>query len=73
MNEASGKIGRWLDISCPRCGARLNTWDVRVSKALGYLKYQVCEGCICKEYGQDVREFRDYMSAYLGMRPCIGI
>ena len=36
---------RWLGISCPVCGQELNSWDVRCSKAVGYLKYQVCEHC----------------------------
>lgn len=31
---------RWLGISCPVCGQELNSWDVRCSKAVGYLKYQ---------------------------------
>lgn len=63
----------WLDISCPVCGQRLNSWDVRCSKAVGYLKYQVCEKCLCKEYDMEVSTFRFYMEDYFGMRPCMGI
>ena len=64
---------RWLEISCPRCGEQLNSWDVRCAKALGYLKYQICERCICKEYGQELNELRRTMENYFGMRPCRGI
>lgn len=65
--------GKWLEITCPQCDARLNTWDVRCSKALGYQKYQVCEKCLCKEYGRTVEEFRGTMENYFGMRPCRGL
>lgn len=46
--------GRNLHIPCGNCGAELNTWDARVSKALGYRNTIVCEACICKEYGVTV-------------------
>ena len=39
---------RWLGISCPLCGQELNSWDVRCSKSVGYLDYQICENCLCK-------------------------
>ena len=55
------------------CGSRLNSWDVKCSKALGYLKYQVCEKCLCKEYDVTVEELRAEMEDYFGMRPCKGI
>lgn len=64
---------KWLEEKCPRCGGRMNTWDVRCSKALGYLKYQVCEECLCKEYGRTVDELRSTMEGYFGMRPCQGL
>ena len=37
----------WYDnISCPVCGAeRTNSWEKRISRALGY-KAIVCEKCI---------------------------
>lgn len=66
-------VGRKLSVKCPLCGEQLNTWDVQVSKALGYLRYQVCETCICNEYGVDRDELRDQMEDYFGMRPCKGI
>ncbi|HBH71132.1 MAG TPA: hypothetical protein DDX59_06640 [Lachnospiraceae bacterium] len=62
-----------ISITCPLCGRELNTWDVRVSKALGYLTYQVCENCICNEYGVTRNELRSQMEDYFGMRPCKGI
>lgn len=64
---------RWLDITCPACGRRLNSWDVRCSKALGYLKYQICESCLCAEYDRDVESFRSTMETFFGMRPCRGL
>ena len=40
---------KWLDKECNSCGARLNSWDARISKTLAY-KYPCCEKCIAKEY-----------------------
>jgi len=65
--------GRKLGYPCPTCGREMNTWDERVAKALGYLKYQVCEDCICKEYSIDKNDLRDKMENFFGMRPCKGI
>lgn len=64
---------RWYsDISCPVCGGEVNSWDKRCSRALGY-KAIICEMCIAKEYGLDVKELRDTMNYYFGIRPCLGI
>ncbi len=64
---------RKLGIPCPLCGRELNSWDDRASRALGYLSYQVCEDCLCKEYGKSQDEFRDILEDFFGMRPCAGI
>lgn len=72
MNADVPKV-RWLGVKCPRCGRELNSWDEKVSRALGYLKYSVCEDCICKEYGSGKDELRLTMSRYFGVRPCFGI
>lgn len=64
---------RKLGIPCPLCGRELNSWDERASKALGYKTYQVCEDCLCKEYGKTQTEFRDILEGFFGMRPCAGI
>ena len=63
---------KWLDKECNSCGARLNSWDARVSKALAY-KYPCCESCIAKEYDKTPGELRDQMENFFGMRPCQGI
>ena len=63
---------KWLGQTCHVCGEELNSWDARVSKALGY-RNTACEKCIAKEYGKDVDEVRDIMEDFFGMRPCQGI
>lgn len=62
----------WLDASCHSCGARLNSWDMKVSRALRY-RNAVCEKCVAKEYGKEVGEVREIMEDFFGMRPCQGI
>lgn len=63
----------WYDIPCPVCGAEeTNSWDKRVSRALGY-KSIVCEECIAKEYGVTVDELRTTMEEHFGLVPCPGI
>ena len=63
---------QWLDAPCHVCGGRLNSWDKRVSKAVGY-KHITCERCIAKEYDKTVEELRGIMEDYFGVRPCQGI
>ena len=62
----------WLDEYCNVCGEQLNSWDMRISKALVYKK-PVCEKCIAKEYDRDVDSLREYFERIFGMRPCLGI
>lgn len=47
---------RKLGFPCPLCGRELTSWDDRASRALGYLTYQVCEMCLCKEYDKTQTE-----------------
>ena len=68
----SEKQAIWYDESCNACGAQINSWDKRLSKALAY-KLPVCEKCIAKEYDRDVEWLRNYFERVFGMRPCIGI
>ena len=63
---------RWLDTPCPVCGGRLNIWDVKIGKALGY-KAVICEKCVAREYNRTVEEIRGIMEDFFGMRPCKGI
>lgn len=63
---------RWLDASCHVCGERLNSWDQRVSKALGYQRI-TCERCIAREYDQPVEQLREALEDFFGMRPCVGL
>ena len=63
---------RWLDAYCHVCGRRLNSWDARCAKALGYQR-TTCEACIAKEYGRTTEELRETLEDFFGMRPCQGI
>jgi DNA-directed RNA polymerase subunit RPC12/RpoP len=63
---------KWLHTPCHSCGKELNSWDMRISHALGY-KYIVCEECVAKEYGKDKQEVREIMEDFFGMRPCQGL
>lgn len=47
---------RWLEEYCHVCGRQLNSWDARVSKALGY-KHKLCERCIADEYAVVPQQF----------------
>lgn len=58
--------------TCQSCGSRLNSWDLRCSKALAY-RHPLCERCIAKEYDRSQEEFRSYMRDWFGMRPCMGL
>ena len=63
---------KWLYIPCHSCGEELNTWDMRISHALGY-QHIVCEKCVAKEYGKDVQEVRAIMEDHFGLKPCQGL
>ena len=63
---------KWLDEDCHACGEQINSWDVRISKALAYKNF-TCEKCIAVEYGKTVGELRARMEDIFGMRPCMGI
>ena len=53
------------DLSCPVCNAeRTNSWEKRISRALGYQAI-VCEECIAKEYGLTVAELREIGRAHV--------
>lgn len=62
----------WTDETCNSCEKRLNSWDIRLSKALGY-KYPICEECIAKEYDVTIDELRSIAEHHFGMTPCLGI
>ena len=66
------KLSWYPDISCPVCNGKVNSWDKRCSRALGYQQI-VCECCIAKEYEIDVEELRDTMKEHFGLIPCPGI
>ena len=61
-----------MDKPCPVCGGRLNSWDMKIGKALGY-KAAICEKCVAREYNRTVEEIRGTMEDFFGMRPCKGI
>lgn len=63
---------QWLDETCPICGKQVNSWDKRLSKALGF-KNITCEACIAAEYDISVDELRDKAEHHFGMKPCMGI
>lgn len=63
---------KWLDKECNVCGAQLNSWDAKISKALMY-KYEVCEKCVAQEYDMNVDSLRSYFEEVFDMRPCAGI
>ena len=63
----------WYDhILCPVCGERTNSWEKRVSRALGYRQI-VCETCIASEYSVRVEDLRTTMREHFGLIPCPGI
>ena len=66
------KLSWYPDISCPVCNGKVNSWDKRCSRALGY-KAIFCEACISKEYGINIEELRDTMKENFGLIPCPGI
>ncbi len=63
----------WLeDAVCRICSGRVNAWDKRCSRALGY-QYIACECCIAHEYGESVDRLRSIMQNHFGLIPCPGI
>ena len=63
---------KWLHLPCHVCGEELNTWDTRISHALGY-EHITCEKCVAKEYGLSVPEVRKTLEEHFGLQPCQGI
>ena len=63
---------KWLHLPCHVCGEELNTWDMRISHALGY-EYITCEKCVAKEYDKSVEEVRSIMEEHFGLKPCQGL
>ena len=59
------------DRECHKCGRKMNTWDIRLTKA--FKSYDTCEQCFCDIYDMDKDAFRNRMENYFGMRPCMGI
>ena len=57
---------------CNICNSELTSWDLRCSKALGYVR-PICEACMAKEYDKTVDELRDTLENFFGMRPCQGL
>ena len=63
----------YYDTACHKCGTTpVNSWDKRVSRALGY-KHIHCEACIAKEYDISVGELRAVMQEHYGLVPCSGL
>lgn len=62
----------WLDECCPVCQQQVNSWDKRLSKALGY-KQITCEKCIADEYDVSIDELRTVAEHHFGMTPCMGV
>lgn len=62
----------WSDEECNECGKQLNSWDIRISKALLIVPHE-CEKCIAAEYGMTEDNLRARMREKFGMEPCKGI
>lgn len=63
----------WTDEECRICGRKLNSWDIRICKALLIVPHE-CEECIAgEEYGMTVDALRARMLEKFGMEPCKGI
>ena len=62
----------WTEKQCHVCGRKINSWDLRLDKALAY-KNLTCERCVAKEYDMEAEALRDYMENFFGMRPCVGL
>lgn len=63
----------WSDEECNECGKQLNSWDIRICKALLITPHE-CESCIAeKEYAMTTEALRNVMLERFGMEPCKGI
>ena len=63
----------WTDEECIECGEKLNSWDIRICKALLITPHE-CESCIAeKEYAMTVGALRSRMLEKFGMEQCKGI
>ena len=62
----------WSDETCIECDSQLNSWDIRISRALLIIPHR-CERCIAEMYGMTVDGLRDRMQDEFGMSPCKGI
>ena len=69
VHSSPAKLRWYPGISCPVCDGRVNSWDKRCGRALGY-KAIVCESCIAKEYGLTAEELRDTLKNHFGLIPC---
>lgn len=71
--HAKTGFSKQVDEQCNACDQQLNTWDIKIAKAVGYTQSFPCERCMAKEYDMTVEELRDYFEDHFGMRPCKGI
>lgn len=63
----------WTDETCIICDRKLNSWDVRICKALLIVPHE-CEECIAsREYAMTTEALRSVMLERFGMEPCKGI
>ena len=63
----------WTNETCLSCDRKLNSWDIRICKALLITPHE-CESCIAeKEYAMTVDALRSRMLEKFGMEPCKGI
>ena len=62
---------KWLEEKCHKCGERMNSWDMRLTRTFK-VKY-TCEACFCKVYDLDKDSFRQTMENFFDIRPCQGI
>lgn len=62
---------RWTKEECHKCGNKMNTWDMKLTKTFGVRN--TCEKCFCIIYDMDKKAFRTSMEDFFGIRPCQGI
>lgn len=58
-------------IQCHKCGNKMNSWDIRLTKT--FKAKNTCEYCFCEIYDMNKDGFRDQMEDFFGMRPCQGL